>query len=49
MIALIPLLRKNGELVEVSWDEALDIIVSEMTRIKEKYGPIVTPEQLMKQ
>ncbi|NLY70380.1 MAG: formate dehydrogenase subunit alpha [Clostridiales bacterium] len=34
-----PLIRKNGELVEATWDEALDLIVSKVTEIKDKYGP----------
>lgn len=33
-----PLLRKNGELQEVSWDEALDFCANKLTQIKEKYG-----------
>ena len=33
-----PLLRKNGDLVAVSWDEALDYTVSKLKEIKEKYG-----------
>jgi thiosulfate reductase/polysulfide reductase chain A len=40
---LTPLVRvgKRGEGLfrEASWDEALDIVASNMTRIKEKYGP----------
>jgi len=34
-----PLLRKNGELVPVSWDEALDVIAERFHSIKEKHGP----------
>jgi formate dehydrogenase major subunit len=34
-----PLIRENGELRVASWDEALQRIVSELTRIKETYGP----------
>lgn len=34
-----PLLRKNGELVPVSWDEAYDFIAEKLVSIKEKYGP----------
>ena len=30
-----PLLRKNGELVPVSWDEALDFTARELSRIRE--------------
>lgn len=31
--------RGVSKYVRISWDEALDIIVSEMLRVKEKYGP----------
>jgi predicted molibdopterin-dependent oxidoreductase YjgC len=34
-----PLLRKNGKLEEVSWDEALDYTASRLKAIKEKSGP----------
>jgi predicted molibdopterin-dependent oxidoreductase YjgC len=34
-----PLVRKNGELVEVSWDEALDYTVSKLQEIKKANGP----------
>jgi predicted molibdopterin-dependent oxidoreductase YjgC len=34
-----PLIRKNGELVEASWDEALDFAASGLKRIKEATGP----------
>ena len=34
-----PLIRKNGELVPASWDEALDLVASHMTEIKERFGP----------
>jgi formate dehydrogenase alpha subunit len=34
-----PLLRKNGRLTPVSWDEAYSFIVRELRRIKERYGP----------
>lgn len=34
-----PLLRKNGELVEVSWDEALDFTASRLLEIKKARGP----------
>ncbi len=33
-----PLVRKNGELVEVSWGEALDYTVSKLKSIKEADG-----------
>lgn len=34
-----PLIRKNGELVEATWDEAYDFIAEKLTSIKSKYGP----------
>ena len=34
-----PMIRKNGELVAVSWDEAYDFIASELNRIKKEHGP----------
>src|SRR3984885_6595464 len=34
-----PLIRENGELRVASWDEALQRIVSELTRIKDAHGP----------
>ena len=34
----VPLIRKNGELVESSWDEALTLIAQKFGEIKEKYG-----------
>ena len=34
-----PLIRKNGELVEASWDEALDLVASRFGEIKDQYGP----------
>jgi len=34
-----PLLRKNGELVEVSWDEALDFTASRLKEIHQTSGP----------
>lgn len=34
-----PLLRKNGELTPVSWDEALEFVAAKLKEIKEKYGP----------
>jgi len=33
-----PLLRKNGTLVPVSWDEALDTLVEKFTGVQKKYG-----------
>ena len=34
-----PLLRKNGKLVEVSWDEALDYAAFKLKNIRDKDGP----------
>lgn len=34
-----PLLRKNGELVPVSWDEALDFIAGKLKQIRADHGP----------
>ncbi|WP_462413538.1 formate dehydrogenase subunit alpha [Neobacillus sp. Marseille-QA0830] len=34
-----PLIRKGDEFVEASWDEALNLIASKLTGIKEKDGP----------
>ena len=34
-----PLIKKEGEFVEVSWDEALDFIAAKLKDIKGKYGP----------
>lgn len=33
-----PMIRKNGELVEASWDEALSLIASKLKTIKKEYG-----------
>lgn len=33
-----PLVRKDGELVPASWDEALDLVASKMTEIKAEHG-----------
>ena len=33
-----PLIRKNGELTECSWEEALGEIVSKLSAIREKHG-----------
>lgn len=35
----MPLIRKKGELVESSWEEAYDLIVSKMNGTLENYGP----------
>lgn len=34
-----PLIRKNGELMPASWDEALDYAAKKLREIKETYGP----------
>jgi predicted molibdopterin-dependent oxidoreductase YjgC len=34
-----PLIRKEGELVPASWDEALDLVAGRFSEIKEEYGP----------
>ena len=34
-----PMIRKNGELAEVSWDEAIKFIAERLLTIKAKYGP----------
>jgi formate dehydrogenase alpha subunit len=34
-----PLVKKSGTFVEVSWDEALDLVATRLQEIKEKYGP----------
>ncbi len=34
-----PLLRKNDQLAEISWDEAYAFIAKELKRIQERYGP----------
>lgn len=34
-----PMIRKNGQLEEVSWDEAISFTASRLSQIKEKYGP----------
>ncbi len=34
-----PLKRKENGFVEISWDEAIDIVVKNLSEIKEKYGP----------
>jgi assimilatory nitrate reductase catalytic subunit len=37
--ARIPLLRKNGKLSPVGWDEALDTLVEKFRSTQERYGP----------
>ncbi len=34
-----PLLRKDGELVEVSWDQALDFAATRLREIRDLHGP----------
>jgi predicted molibdopterin-dependent oxidoreductase YjgC len=34
-----PLIRKNGELVEASWDEALTLIADKLSVVKAESGP----------
>lgn len=34
-----PLIKRNGNFVEATWDEALDLIASKFLAIKNKYGP----------
>lgn len=34
-----PLIRRNGELQEASWDEAYDFIADRLTAVKKDYGP----------
>jgi len=34
-----PLIRKEGVLVEASWDEALDLVARELKRIRDDAGP----------
>ncbi len=34
-----PLLRKNGKLEEVEWEEAFDFTANKLLEIKDKYGP----------
>ena len=33
-----PLIRKDGELVEASWEEALDLVASKMSQIRDESG-----------
>jgi len=34
-----PLIRRDGNLVECSWDEALDFVAGELERIRSQHGP----------
>lgn len=34
-----PLMRRNGKLVETSWDEALSLVARRLSEIKAQFGP----------
>jgi len=34
-----PLMRKNGELIPATWDEAMGHVASRLLEIRDKYGP----------
>jgi predicted molibdopterin-dependent oxidoreductase YjgC len=34
-----PLVRKDGELVPASWEEALDLVASKLSEIRDEHGP----------
>jgi predicted molibdopterin-dependent oxidoreductase YjgC len=34
-----PLIRRDGELVEASWDEALDLVADKLRTIRDEFGP----------
>ncbi len=34
-----PMVRKNGKLERVTWDEAYDFIIAKLNEVKSKYGP----------
>lgn len=34
-----PLIKKDGEFVESSWDEAMDLVASKISHIRDTYGP----------
>lgn len=34
-----PLIKKNGQFVEASWDEAYDLIAEKFNAIRDQYGP----------
>lgn len=36
---LYPMVRKNGKLEQVSWDEAMNLVASKFSEIRDKYGP----------
>jgi len=35
----MPLIRRDGDLQETSWEEALKLVADELERVKERYGP----------
>jgi predicted molibdopterin-dependent oxidoreductase YjgC len=35
----VPLIRKGGEFVESTWEEALKIVAEKLTEIKKQHGP----------
>jgi len=34
-----PLIKKDGEFVEASWDEALDLVADRFVQIAQRHGP----------
>ncbi|MDZ7767535.1 MAG: molybdopterin-dependent oxidoreductase [Melioribacteraceae bacterium] len=36
---LYPMIRKNGKLTRATWDEALDLVASRFSEIRDKYRP----------
>lgn len=34
-----PLVRRNGQLVRASWEEALDVAIDGLSRLRSQYGP----------
>lgn len=34
-----PLIKKNGQFEEATWDEALDLVAEKLGAIKSEYGP----------
>lgn len=48
-----PLIKKNGNFVEASWDEALNLVAEKLSDVKKNQGlmpsaPFVQPSVLMK-
>src|SRR5260370_14450416 len=37
--AKYPLLRKDGQLISIAWDEAIDTLVKRFREVQRKYGP----------